>query len=169
MNIEKGSDNKRIEPLYLNDIAQLWIILTIEAGTIRRIRLSTEKPEGRHSRPSTANLLKQILMGRDNARTGLKFTISGTAFQQAVWTETCKIPHGCLKSYQDIGRVIGCKSARAVGQALKSNPLPIIVPCHRVIGKNGRLTGFSCGIEIKQKLIDFEYNTRSTDHEDCNF
>jgi O-6-methylguanine DNA methyltransferase len=80
-----------------------------------------------------------------------------TPFQQAVWETTRAIPYGETRSYEWLAQRVGKpKAARAVGQALKSNPFPIIVPCHRVVGKDGSLTGFSCGIDAKKRLLDIE-------------
>lgn len=81
----------------------------------------------------------------------------GTAFQQSVWQELRKIPFGQTAGYGEIAERIGKpKACRAVGMANAKNPLPIIVPCHRVIGKNGTLTGFGGGLELKQRLLDLE-------------
>ena len=80
-----------------------------------------------------------------------------TPFQRAVWEATRAIPYGETHSYEWLAQYIGSpRSARAVGQALKSNPFPIIVPCHRVIGKDGGLTGFSAGIDLKRRLVNME-------------
>jgi methylated-DNA-[protein]-cysteine S-methyltransferase len=85
-----------------------------------------------------------------------------TAFKRAVWEATCAIPYGETRSYAWIAQRVGKpKAARAVGQALKYNPFPIIVPCHRVIGKDGSLTGFSCGMDIKKRLLDMEASSPS--------
>lgn len=81
----------------------------------------------------------------------------GTAFQQRVWEELQKIPYGETRSYEDIAVAIGNpKAVRAVGQANHNNPLLLIVPCHRVIHKNGDITGFGCGTEVKKYLLDLE-------------
>ncbi len=86
----------------------------------------------------------------------------GTLFQQRVWEETAKIPFGSVKTYSDIALLIepdqvkAGRLARAVGQALGANPLPIIIPCHRVIGANRDLTGFSGGVDIKEHLLQME-------------
>ena len=80
-----------------------------------------------------------------------------TSFQQTVWEATRAIPYGETRSYEWIAQRIGKpKAARAVGQALNRNPFPIIVPCHRVIGKSGNLTGFSCGLDVKRRLLELE-------------
>lgn len=81
----------------------------------------------------------------------------GTAFQRRVWQELRRIPYGETRSYQDLATAIGNpKACRAVGQANNKNPLLIINPCHRVIHKNGDITGFACGTDMKQFLLDLE-------------
>ena len=88
---------------------------------------------------------------------------SATPFERAVWKATRAIPYGETRSYEWIAQRVGKPgAARAVGQALKCNPFPIIVPCHRVIGKDGSLTGFSCGIDVKKHLLDMEAPSPST-------
>jgi AraC family transcriptional regulator, regulatory protein of adaptative response / methylated-DNA-[protein]-cysteine methyltransferase len=83
--------------------------------------------------------------------------ISGTAFQLSVWRELCAIPEGSTRSYGEIAARIGRPSAaRAVGHANGSNPVSILIPCHRAIGADGKLTGYRWGLEIKRKLLDFE-------------
>lgn len=82
---------------------------------------------------------------------------SGTAFQKQVWNELRNIPYGETRSYEDIAVVIGNpKAVRAIGQANGKNPLLIIIPCHRVIHKNGDITGFACGTDIKKYLLALE-------------
>jgi methylated-DNA-[protein]-cysteine S-methyltransferase len=81
----------------------------------------------------------------------------GTAFQLKVWEALKTIPYGTLATYKSIAEAIGNpKAVRAVGGANGKNPLPIIVPCHRVIGADGSLTGFGGGLETKQRLIELE-------------
>ncbi len=81
----------------------------------------------------------------------------GTMFQQAVWTALRGIPYGTTISYGEIARRIGKPQAmRAVGAANGRNPLPIVVPCHRVIGSDGRLTGYGGGLHIKEALLALE-------------
>ena len=81
----------------------------------------------------------------------------GTAFQASVWRELRNIPWGETRSYQDIATSLEKPSAsRAVGAAIGRNPLPLIIPCHRVIGSNGSLTGFTGGLTIKRQLLLIE-------------
>ncbi|MDD9302642.1 MAG: methylated-DNA--[protein]-cysteine S-methyltransferase [Desulfobacter sp.] len=85
----------------------------------------------------------------------------GTRFQKKVWDQLGKIPHGQIVSYKDIAQKIGNPNAcRAVGAANGKNPIPLIIPCHRVVGANGDLTGFAHGLNIKKKLIALEKRTR---------
>jgi methylated-DNA-[protein]-cysteine S-methyltransferase len=80
----------------------------------------------------------------------------GTPFQQKVWQELLKIPCGQTTTYGAIAKRIGCRSAQAVGQAVHRNPIAIIIPCHRVIGADGSLTGYASGLDVKQKLLQIE-------------
>ena len=87
----------------------------------------------------------------------LPLAAQGTPFQQAVWQALCDIPYGETRSYRDIALAIGKPTAmRAVGAANGRNPLSIIVPCHRVIGRDGSLTGYAGGLPIKQALLKLE-------------
>jgi methylated-DNA-[protein]-cysteine S-methyltransferase len=82
---------------------------------------------------------------------------SGTEFQRRVWDAVSAVPFGATASYAEIAAAIGTTSAcRAVGAANGRNPLPVIVPCHRVVGSTGALTGYGGGLERKQALLDLE-------------
>ena len=82
---------------------------------------------------------------------------AGTAFQESVWRELQNIPYGETRSYEDIAVKIGNpKAVRAVGQANNRNPILLMIPCHRVIHKNGDISGFACGIETKKYLLKLE-------------
>lgn len=83
--------------------------------------------------------------------------VSGTEFQRAVWNALCAIPFGETRSYSDIAAAVGSKRAcRAVGMANNRNPIAILIPCHRVIGSDGSLTGYAGGLEIKKRLLAYE-------------
>lgn len=92
----------------------------------------------------------------------LPLSLSGTEFQKAVWQELCKIPYGKTTTYGEIAKHIALSgnlasmSAQAVGGAVGANKFLIIIPCHRVIGKNGKLTGFAGGLEMKAQLLELE-------------
>ncbi len=83
--------------------------------------------------------------------------LRGTPFQTKVWQELGRIPYGKTRSYQEVAKAIGHpKAFRAVGNANGRNPIPIILPCHRVIESNGGLGGFGHGLKVKRQLLDFE-------------
>ena len=87
----------------------------------------------------------------------LPLSITGTSFQRNVWKALRAIPYGETVTYGEIAKRIGKpKASRAVGAANRSNPLPIIVPCHRVIGSNGKLTGYYGGLRLKEYLLGLE-------------
>lgn len=90
----------------------------------------------------------------------LTLDIEGTDFRKMVWNELLNVPYGEVRSYKDIAIAIGNeKAVRAIGQANKANPIPIIIPCHRVIGKNDKLIGYAGNhTDIQSKLIDLEKN-----------
>lgn len=87
--------------------------------------------------------------------------LAGTPFQQQVWKELQKIPYGQTASYGEIARRIGNpKGCRAVGGANNKNPIPIIIPCHRVIGHDGSMGGFGGGLDLKKSLLQLENNDK---------
>lgn len=111
--------------------------------------------DGERLQPYTRELA-QYLEGELQSFT-VPFDVQGTAFQQAVWNALCEIPYGQSKSYSDIAYDIHKPAAvRAVGAAIGANPLLIVIPCHRVSGKNGALTGYRGGLEMKARLIRLE-------------
>ncbi len=87
----------------------------------------------------------------------LPLDVHGTAFQRAVWSQVACIPYGATASYGDIAQLVGKpKGSRAVGAAVGANPLPIVIPCHRVIGSSGELVGFGAGLDVKERLLRLE-------------
>ena len=87
----------------------------------------------------------------------LAVSLSGTSFQTSVWKALKKIPYGKTWSYREVAGYIGRpRASRAVGSANGLNPIPIIIPCHRVIGSNGSLAGFGGGVRLKKSLLDLE-------------
>lgn len=100
--------------------------------------------------------LNEYFAGRREAF-DLPLNLAGTEFQLAVWNELLRVPYGTTITYGELARRIGRPSAvRAVGAANGANPIPVIVPCHRVIGSNGTLTGYGGGIARKQWLLALE-------------
>lgn len=85
----------------------------------------------------------------------------GTEFQKKVWRALAEIPYGETRSYADIAAAVGSpKGSRAVGMANHVNPLPVIVPCHRVVGKSGKLVGYAGGLDMKTMLLELERNNK---------
>lgn len=100
--------------------------------------------------------LEEYFHGK-RTRFDLPLHMEGTDFQKKVWNELQKIPYGKTCSYKEIALAIGNeKACRAVGSANNKNKIPIIIPCHRVIGANHKLVGYAGGLEIKKKLLELE-------------
>jgi methylated-DNA-[protein]-cysteine S-methyltransferase len=108
-----------------------------------------------------ARQLKEYFKG-DRTEFDLPLSPEGTQFQKSVWQNLCGIPYGETISYGELARRVGNpKASRAVGAANGSNPLPIVVPCHRVIGSNRKMTGFGGGIPVKEALLALESKQKS--------
>lgn len=106
-----------------------------------------------------ADAKTQLRQYAEGKRTTFSLTLNpaGTDFQQRCWQALQQIPYGETRSYSDIANTIGHpKAARAVGLANHRNPIPIIIPCHRVIGAKGQLTGYAYGLALKQQLLNLE-------------
>jgi AraC family transcriptional regulator, regulatory protein of adaptative response / methylated-DNA-[protein]-cysteine methyltransferase len=102
-------------------------------------------------------------VGDTSASLDLPLDIRATPFQLAVWRELCMIPPGTTTSYGEIARRLGQPgSARAVGRANGSNPLALLIPCHRAIGADGKLTGYRWGLEYKRRLLEYERSSLSS-------
>jgi len=103
----------------------------------------------------------------DGIRTAFDLPLAphGTAFQRKVWDALCTIPAGQTRSYLDIAQQVGCRAPRAIGQANGANPIPILIPCHRVVAANGALGGYSGGegAATKRYLLDLERTAPEAD------
>ncbi len=110
-----------------------------------------------HSIPLHKELKEHFKHGKDNFNQAISFT-KGTEFDHSVWMTLKEIPFGETRTYKWLAGKIGRPNAfRAVGQSLGRNPIPIILPCHRIIESNGSIGGFSAGIDIKRRLLEIEY------------
>lgn len=134
------------------------IYIEYEGDYLREI--SFEKKEGEITETDFSKEIKGQL---DEYFLGKRFDfnipimLNGTYFQEKVWNELIKIPYGTTMSYEDIAiKINNPKACRAVGLANNKNKIPIIIPCHRVIGKNGSLTGFAGGLDTKAFLLEHE-------------
>lgn len=104
----------------------------------------------------TANEIQEYLAGKRTAF-DIPLAPAGTPFQLSVWRALENIPYGQTRSYADVAAVVGSpKATRAVGAANNKNPIAILIPCHRVVGANGKLTGYAGGLALKQRLLDLE-------------
>jgi methylated-DNA-[protein]-cysteine S-methyltransferase len=141
------------------------LLISGDAGGLQQILFSTN---GRPARPDPAwqedssalgDVIRQLraYFAGELENFDLALAPQGTPFQQKVWSELQKIPYGETISYGELARRIGNPNAsRAVGLANGSNPISIVIPCHRVIGSNGKLTGYGGGLPIKEKLLALE-------------
>ncbi|HEX8253202.1 MAG TPA: methylated-DNA--[protein]-cysteine S-methyltransferase [Thermoanaerobaculia bacterium] len=135
-------------------------IATDEAGRLTRVHF-VKHPEDLldHKESDAAHVVAQLreYFAGERRTFDLELAPQGTPFQLAVWNALCEIPYGDTVTYAEIARRIGRPNAvRAVGAANGANPIPVIVPCHRVIGSNGTLTGYGGGIDRKQFLLALE-------------
>ena len=156
------------DPLYVDTIEfEGWrfVILSSEKG-VRKIDLHGTPPErlaeqlgGEIVSGKNHEAVSQLSEYLSGARKSFSIPLDlrGSAFQLAVWKELSEVPYGKTISYGEIAARIGRpKAARAVGAAVGSNPIPIIIPCHRVIGKDGSLVGFGGGLDLKRSLLSLE-------------
>lgn len=140
---------------------QIHLVIELEEDTIIGLGFCSLQQS---SQPET-DLEKEIFRQLDAYFRGelrefdLPFFATGTVFQLLVWEELMKIHYGETKTYGQIAAKIGKPQAsRAVGSALHNNPVAILIPCHRVVGAKGNLTGFAGGLEVKKQLLELERN-----------
>lgn len=137
------------------------VAVTWQKDRAGRVPLSEVRPDAEH--PVLVETARQLGEYFAGTRTVFELPLDprGTEFQQAVWMALRRIPFGETKSYLDIAVEVGSRNhTRAVGAANGRNPISIIVPCHRVIGSSGTLTGFAGGLEAKQWLLEHEGRDR---------
>lgn len=133
--------------------------ITLENNIVTGIKAIETGMESDRKNLSYAKVATQLDEYFSGNRTEFELDISpkGTDFQKQVWEELLKIPYGETKCYQEIALALNKSYAqRAVGAACNKNPILIIIPCHRVISKNGQLCGFACGIDKKEALLKIE-------------
>lgn len=138
--------------------------IELENYTIQRLRVVESCSKISERTGYFAEVVKQLDEYFEGKRTKFELNISpkGTEFQKKVWAELLKISYGKTKSYQEIADAIGNPNAqRAVGSACNKNPILLIIPCHRVVSKTGKLTGFACGLKKKEVLLDLETTIKS--------
>lgn len=133
--------------------------ITEEDGFITGVSLCNDIGNNNLETELTRKAYKEITEYLDGKRKDfdLPIRLKGTDFQKSVWNALSKIPYGSTKTYKDTAIAVNNKNAaRAIGSACHNNPVMIIIPCHRVIGADGSLTGFGGGIETKRFLLELE-------------
>ena len=140
--------------------ALLWLQLTEgEYGWTVEQELEWEGYDVRRDRGPTARAREELLEYAAGTRQtfDVPFVLAGSEWQKSVWRALTRIPFGETRSYAEVAEMVGPpKAARAVGKANATNRLPLVVPCHRVIGANGSLTGFTGGLHLKTRLLEHE-------------
>lgn len=134
------------------------LLIKEEAGMIMEIDF-VEEAEGTSETPLLLEAKRQLeeYFRKERRSFSLPMNPKGTEFQKKVWRELLKIPYGQTSTYGEIAVKIGSpRGARSVGSACNKNPLAIVIPCHRVLGKNGELVGYASGLDIKAKLFELE-------------
>jgi methylated-DNA-[protein]-cysteine S-methyltransferase len=147
---------------FLSPIGTLEI--TADDGFIVQVSFLDEEPSIKNSDPTLDRCVSQLeeYFGKSRSAFDLPLKPSGTDFQKSVWDELQRIPNGRTISYMDLAKKLGDpKVIRAAGTANGKNPIAIIIPCHRVIGTDGSLTGYTGGIKRKQWLLEHESSQRS--------
>ena len=151
-----------MDGLFLYDTEIGRIAIGENGGAIALLRLPGEEVPGTVVQHETellrkaAEQLREYLRG-ERKMFDLPLAPEGTVFQKAVWSALQEIPYGQTRSYGEIAAQIGRpKACRAVGMANHCNPIPIFIPCHRVVGANGSLTGYAGGVEKKRRLLLLE-------------
>jgi methylated-DNA-[protein]-cysteine S-methyltransferase len=133
----------------------------VSAGLVTAIAFGAVEPRGtKVADPLLDRAEQQLTEYFAGERTAFELPLAndGTEFQKKVWSELVRIPYGETATYGEIARRLGYEPgiSRAVGAANGANPIPIVVPCHRVIGADGTLTGYAGGVERKKILLDLE-------------
>lgn len=150
-----ASTNKGVCQIHYLQNDEFRFFTWLEKKLGQRGKLSWDKNK------EAAQELKEFLVGK-RTKFESPLDLIGTPFQIKVWEQLRTIPYGETVCYSDIAKLINLpKGARAVGMANNANPILLMVPCHRVIGKNGSLVGFGCGLDLKHKLLTFEENNKN--------
>jgi methylated-DNA-[protein]-cysteine S-methyltransferase len=134
------------------------LVLEGDDETLTRLGFGAPSaPQGDAASIAAAAIQLEQYFAGERTEFELDVELSGTPFERRVWDEVRAIPYGETASYAEIARRVGRPSAcRAVGRANGRNPIALIVPCHRVVGSDGSLTGYAGGIEMKRALLDLE-------------
>ena len=137
------------------------LLIGLEDGAVVSLKLAAEPLPEESPSPAVQALIGQLSEYFSGIRTefDIPLSLKGTPFQMLVWQELRRIPYGQTRTYGEIATAIGKPgAARAVGTACNRNPIWLLIPCHRVVGKNGSLTGYAGGLDMKHQLLMMEQN-----------
>ena len=130
-----------------------------DEGAVTAFGFGTNPEENKGATGEDPEVARQIAEYFEGLRHAFMLSLApkGTPFQLQVWSELVKVPAGETITYTELGRRVGKENApRAAGRANALNPIALLIPCHRVVGANGELTGYAYGLDMKKKLLDFE-------------
>lgn len=139
------------------------VVISEQDGAITELFFAKDTPDRENNQitPLLKEAEKQLLeyLSGDRRKFDLKLAVKGTEFQKTVWNTLQEIPYGETRSYKQVAEMLGRPEAsRAVGMANSKNPILILTPCHRIVGSDGKLTGYAGGLEIKKTLLELEKN-----------
>ncbi len=136
------------------------VTVACEGGAVTALRFGSGHYVGPEKKTQLSDeVIRQLCQYLEGKRKGFDLPLApkGTPFQLAVWEALRTIPYGETRSYADVAAQVGCpRACRAVGMANNRNPIAIIVPCHRVVGKGGGLVGYAGGLGLKKRLLTIE-------------
>ena len=159
----KNGTNQELTGVYHSPLGD--IVLTSDGSALTGLRFA-EATNGEQAQdiPSLEDACRWLDLYFGGAMPDFtpRLAPQGTPFQQSVWRELLTIPYGQTVSYGHIAKQINCRSAQAVGGAVGHNPIALIIPCHRVIGSDGHLTGYAYGLDRKQWLLSHEVKSTGT-------
>ena len=135
------------------------LLIGLEDSAVVSLKLAAEFLPETLPCPAAQDVTDQLSEYFSGTRTEFDIPLApnGTPFQKLVWRELCRIPYGQTRTYGEIAAAIGNPgAARAVGMACNRNPIWIVIPCHRIVGTGGKLTGYAGGLDLKRRLLDLE-------------
>ncbi len=146
---------------FIRPTAEIALTLTADEDSLLHIDFGAQHPDGAVLRQNPVLTLAALQLQEYFAGQRQQFALplkpAGTEFQKLVWRALTRIPYGSTSTYKELAEAIGNpKASRAVGSACHRNPLPVVIPCHRVIGSSGSLTGYAGGLELKAALLKLE-------------
>ena len=135
------------------------LLIGLEDSAVVSLKLAAEFLPETLPCPAAQDVTDQLSEYFSGTRTEFDIPLApnGTPFQKLVWRELCRIPYGQTRTYGEIAAAIGNPgAARAVGMACNRNPIWIVIPCHRIVGTGGKLTGYAGGLDLTRRLLDLE-------------